>query len=105
MACLLTILGYSVNDTIVIFDRVRGDQARPAHPFPTLPRINHTLSRTLLTSFTTLATGALFLFGGGAVNDFALCMIIGRGGVYSAIFIATPSAGWAQGRRPAGSSK
>ena len=106
VACLLTILGYSVNDTIVIFDHVREEiRLDQRTPFPELCNqcINHTLSRTLLTSFTTLlATGALFLFGGGAINDFALCMIIGLvAGVYSTIFIATPvMLAWYKGRRP-----
>ena len=106
VACLLTILGYSVNDTIVIFDRIREDMKLDQRtPFRTLCNlsINQTLSRTLLTSFTTLlATGSLFLFGGGAINDFALCMIIGLvAGVYSTVFIATPvMLAWYKGRRP-----
>ena len=90
----------------MIFDRVREEiRLDQRTPFPELCNqcINHTLSRTLLTSFTTLlATGALFLFGGGAINDFALCMIIGLvAGVYSTIFIATPvMLAWYKGRRP-----
>jgi len=106
VACLLTILGYSVNDTIVIFDRIREDMKLDQRtPFRALCNlsINQTLSRTLLTSFTTLlATGSLFLFGGGAINDFALCMIIGLvAGVYSTVFIATPvMLAWYKGRRP-----
>ncbi|NLF23409.1 MAG: protein translocase subunit SecD [Lentisphaerae bacterium] len=106
VACLLTILGYSVNDTIVIFDRIREDMKRDQKtPFRDLCNlsINQTLSRTLLTSFTTLlATGSLFLFGGGAINDFALCMIIGLvAGVYSTVFIATPvMLAWYKNRRP-----
>ena len=106
VACLLTILGYSVNDTIVIFDRIREDMKLDQRtPFRALCNlsINQTLSRTLLTSLTTLlATGSLFLFGGGAINDFALCMIIGLvAGVYSTVFIATPvMLAWYKGRRP-----
>jgi SecD/SecF fusion protein len=106
VACLLTILGYSVNDTIVIFDRIREDMKLDQRmSFKDLCNmsINQTLSRTLLTSLTTmLATGSLFLFGGGAINDFALCMLIGLvAGVYSTVFIATPvMLAWYKGRRP-----
>ncbi|MDD5706973.1 MAG: protein translocase subunit SecD [Kiritimatiellae bacterium] len=106
VACLLTIVGYSVNDTIVIFDRIREDmKLNQRMPFRDLCNlsINQTLSRTLLTSLTTLlATGALFLFGGGAINDFALCMLIGLvAGVYSTVFIATPvMLAWYGNRRP-----
>jgi SecD/SecF fusion protein len=106
VACLLTIVGYSVNDTIVIFDRIREtmrlDQ-RTSFRQICNRSINQTLSRTLLTSLTTLlATGALLVFGGGAINDFALCMLIGLvAGVYSTIFIATPvMLAWYKGRRP-----
>ncbi len=106
VACLMTIVGYSVNDTIVIFDRIREDMKLDQRTsFRELCNlsINQTLSRTLLTSLTTLlAAGALFLFGGGAINDFALCMLIGIvAGVYSTIFIATPvMLAWYKHRRP-----
>ena len=106
VACLLTILGYSVNDTIVIFDRIREQmKLNPRTNFKELCNtcINQTLSRTLLTTITTmLATGSLLIFGGGAINDFALCMMIGLiAGVYSTIFIATPvMLAWYKGRRP-----
>lgn len=106
VAALLTIVGYSINDTIVIFDRIREDMRKdPTMGFKELCNrsINMTLSRTILTSITTLiATGTLFLFGGGAINDFALVMIIGMvAGTYSSIFIATPiMLAWYRGRRP-----
>ncbi|MBQ7722173.1 MAG: protein translocase subunit SecD [Kiritimatiellae bacterium] len=106
IACLLTIVGYSVNDTIVIFDRIREDLRRdPNMKFSDLCNmsLNKTLSRTLLTSVTTLlACLSLFVFGGGAIFDFALCMLIGViVGTYSSIFIATPvMLAWYKGRRP-----
>lgn len=96
VAALLTIVGYSVNDTIVVFDRIREDIKLMAgkasyHEIANLS-INQTLSRTLLTSLTTLLTVTMLLiFGGGAINDFALALFIGIiVGTYSSIFIATP---------------
>ena len=106
IAALLTIVGYSINDTIVIFDRIREDMRKdPKMDFKTLCNlaINKTLSRTILTSLTVLiATGVLFIFGGGAINDFALAMLIGLiAGTYSTIFIATPvMLAWYRGHRP-----
>lgn len=107
VAAILTIVGYSINDTIVIMDRIREDLRKDLKmDFPTLANhaINLTLSRTFLTSTTTLlATLALFVFGGGAINDFALAMLIGLVvGTYSTIFIATPVMLLCyKGRRPA----
>ena len=106
VAALLTIVGYSINDTIVIFDRIREDLRKdPKMDFKQLCNrsINQTLSRTILTSLTTLiAVTVLFVFGGGAINDFALAMLIGvTAGTYSTIFIATPiMLAWYRGRRP-----
>ena len=106
IACFLTIVGYSVNDTIVIFDRVREDvKKNPNMPFKELCNrsINLTLGRTVITSLTTLlAVLALLIFGGGAIFDFALCMTIGIvAGIYSTIFIATPvMLAWYKGKRP-----
>ena len=106
VAALLTIVGYSINDTIVIFDRIREDLRKdPKMGFKELCNraINQTLSRTILTSLSTLiATLSLFIFGGGAINDFALAMLIGLvAGTYSTIFIATPiMLAWYHGRRP-----
>lgn len=95
IAALLTIVGYSVNDTIVVFDRIREDlkleQGKSYKEIANLS-INQTLSRTVLTSLTTLLTVVmLLLFGGGAVKDFALALFIGiLVGTYSSIFVATP---------------
>ncbi len=106
VAALLTIVGYSVNDTIVVFDRIREDMRKDTKTdFLTLcnAAINKTLSRTILTSLSTLlAAFALFVFGGGAINDFALAMLIGLvAGTYSTIFIATPvMLAWYRGHRP-----
>ena len=95
IAALLTIVGYSVNDTIVVFDRIREDLKSPkGRSYAEIANlsINQTLSRTVLTSFTTLLTVVMLLiFGGGAVYDFALALFIGIViGTYSSIFVATP---------------
>ena len=96
VAALLTIVGYSVNDTIVVFDRIREDikllKGKASYSEIANLSINQTLSRTLLTSFTTLLTVImLVVFGGGAINDFAVALLIGViVGTYSSIFIATP---------------
>ncbi|MEE9369489.1 MAG: protein translocase subunit SecD [Pontiella sp.] len=95
IAALLTIVGYSVNDTIVVFDRIREDlklvKGKSYKEIANLS-INQTLSRTVLTSVTTLLTVVMLLvFGGGAVKDFALALFIGiLVGTYSSIFVATP---------------
>ena len=97
VAALLTIIGYSLNDTIVVFDRVREDLAlnksRGMNFIDMLnTSLNRTLSRTLLTSMTTLfVVLVLFIFGGPAINDFALALIAGVAvGTYSSLFVATP---------------
>ncbi len=94
IAAILTIMGYSVNDTIVTFDRVRDNlKIFRKMPFRELVdlSINQTLSRTFLTSLTVLfATAAIFLFGGAAINDFAFILLIGFCvGIYSTIFVAS----------------
>jgi len=95
IAALLTIVGYSVNDTIVVFDRIREDlklvKGKSYKEIANLS-INQTLSRTVLTSFTTLLTVVMLLiFGDGAVFEFALALCIGiLVGTYSSIFVATP---------------
>jgi len=99
VAAILTIIGYSLNDTIVVFDRIREHFAanrkrkRP-EPEPKLANaaINETLSRTIITSLTTLLVVlALFFFGGEVIHDFAFALIVGvLVGTYSSIFIATP---------------
>jgi preprotein translocase SecF subunit len=95
VAALLTIVGYSVNDTIVVFDRIREDlQLVRGKSYLEIANlsINQTLSRTLLTSVTTLLTVTMLLiFGGGAIKDFAVALFIGiLVGTYSSIFVATP---------------
>ncbi|KPA09577.1 preprotein translocase subunit SecF, partial [Candidatus Magnetomorum sp. HK-1] len=95
IAALLTIIGYSLNDTIIVFDRIR-ENSRKLHrnTFDQIinKSINETLSRTILTSLTTLVVVlSLFLFGGGIIHDFAFAMIIGvLIGTYSSIFVASP---------------
>lgn len=95
LAALLTIIGYSVNDTIVAYDRIRenrGKAARKGQTFGDLinTSINQTLSRTILTSLTVfLSTGVLFLFGGKVLEDFAFALLVGTvTGTYSTIYIA-----------------
>ncbi|GAB6038456.1 protein translocase subunit SecF [Fundidesulfovibrio butyratiphilus] len=95
VAALLTILGYSLNDTIIVYDRIRenfrhGDGKPMAQVIN--EAVNQTLSRTLLVSGTSLlAVVCLFLFGGSVMRDFSLAMIIGIvTGTYSSIFVASP---------------
>jgi preprotein translocase SecF subunit len=94
VAALLTIGGYSINDTIVLFDRIRENRGLiKRKTFSELVNIsiNQTLSRTVLTSMTTLvAVGALYFLGGIVIRDFAFAMIIGvLIGTYSSIFVAS----------------
>jgi len=95
IAALLTIIGYSLNDTIIVFDRIR-ENSRKYHrqPYELIINrsINETLSRTLLTSLTTLiVVVALFVLGGGIIHDFAFALIIGVvTGTYSSIYVASP---------------
>lgn len=94
VAAILTIIGYSVNDTIVIFDRVRDNlKIMRKVPFAQVVEtsLNQTLSRTILTSFIVLlSTAALFFFGGSGINDFAFYLLIGFFvGIYSTIFVAS----------------
>ena len=95
IAALLTIIGYSLNDTIIVFDRIR-ENLRKHHKkrleFILNTSINETLSRTILTSTTTLIVLiALFIFGGSIIHDFAFAMIVGVVvGTYSSIFVASP---------------
>ncbi len=95
VAALLTIIGYSLNDTIVVFDRIReGLSLNPDMHYKEVINmsINNTLSRTVLTSLTTLMVLIiLFFFGGIAINDFVLVMLLGVIiGTYSSIFVASP---------------
>lgn len=95
VAALLTIVGFSINDTIVIFDRVR--ENRRKYHNDTLPQlinrsINETLSRTVITTGTVLlGVLTLFLFGGGVIHNFAFAMLVGCiSGTYSTLYIASP---------------
>ncbi|MFW6209069.1 MAG: protein translocase subunit SecF, partial [Spirochaetota bacterium] len=104
IAAVLTIIGYSLNDTIVIFDRIRENegllQGRDIEDIINTS-ISQSLSRTLITSLTTLlAVVALYLFGTGAIKDFALNLIVGIiVGTYSSIFVASPMLlGWRRSR-------
>ena len=96
VAALLTIFGYTVNDTIVIFDRIRENvqfQSKETYVEIINKSLNQTMSRTLLTSLTSLFTVVmLYIFGGDVLNDFALVLIFGIViGTYSSIYIASPS--------------
>lgn len=95
VAALLTIVGYSINDTIVVFDRIREDaRLRKGRTFEEVVNkgINETLSRTIITSATTFASVLmLFIFAPGMLRDFALTLMIGIiVGTYSSIFVASP---------------
>jgi len=95
LAAFLTIIGYSVNDTIIIYDRIRENMRSGAKNDLSQvinKSINQTLSRTVLTSGTTLlALVVLYLLGGGIINDFCFALIIGIiVGTYSSIYIASP---------------
>ncbi|MBO5924128.1 MAG: protein translocase subunit SecD, partial [Lentisphaeria bacterium] len=95
IAAVLTVIGYSINDTIVIFDRIREDlRAKSGMSYAQIinASINQTLNRTLLTNITTaLAVIMLLVFGGAAISDFTLLMLLGVIiGTYSSVFIASP---------------
>ena len=96
LAAMLAILGYSLNDTIIIYDRIRENlEARTARDLPTVLNlsVNQTLSRTVLTSGTTLIVVlTLALLGGEVIRPFAIAMLIGVFvGTYSSIYIAAPT--------------
>ncbi len=95
VAALLAIVGYSVNDTIVIYDRIR--EVMDKHKGMSLPiminkALNETLSRTILTTLVTfLCVLMIFIFGGSSLRDFSLALVVGMvSGVYSTVFIASP---------------
>ena len=111
VAALLTLVGYSMNDTIVTFDRIRENlKLMRREKFEPLVNtsINQTLSRTILTSGLTFLTAlSLFLFGGQVLNGFAFALVVGIiVGTYSSIFIASPILifwqNWAEGRKRTG---
>ncbi len=95
IAAMLTIIGYSLNDTIVLYDRIRENRRRVRRdPLPQIINrsVNETLSRTILTSLTTLLVVlAMFILGGGIIHNFALALVLGiLVGTYSSIYIASP---------------
>jgi len=106
VAAVLTIIGFSINDKIVIFDRIREDLklgARGTFKEIINQALNQTLSRTIITSGTVfLATMSLYIFGGGVINDFAFTFLIGIiTGTYSSIYIASAIVlWWHKGERP-----
>jgi preprotein translocase subunit SecF len=109
IAALLTLVGYSVNDTIVIFDRVRENlrQRRKDNVATILnDSVNQTLTRTLISNGTTfLAVLGLYLFGGEVLSGFGFTMVVGiLVGTYSTIYIAAPLVAWWASRRPNGAA-
>lgn len=105
IAAFLAIIGYSLNDTIIIFDRIRenlGKHGREGFASVVNLSINETLSRTILTSGTTLLVIlSLFVFGGGVIHNFAFAMLVGViAGTYSTIFIASAFVIYWEKRKP-----
>jgi len=95
IAALLTLIGFSLNDTIIVYDRIRETRGlKTGEPLPVVinKSVNQTLSRTILTSgLAFLAVFSLYLFGGEVIHDFALAMLIGIVvGTYSSIYVAAP---------------
>ncbi|MCB0661047.1 MAG: protein translocase subunit SecF, partial [Saprospiraceae bacterium] len=95
IAAILTVIGYSINDTVIIFDRIReyfGLHIQKSKAEIINDAINSTLSRTLMTSFTTLIVIlVLFLFGGASIKGFAFALLVGiLVGTYSSVFVAAP---------------
>jgi SecD/SecF fusion protein len=94
IAAFLTLIGFSVNDTIVIFDRIREIKGKTPHLTPEIVNaaLNQTLSRTIITSLTAwLVVVILYLFGGEGLRGFSFCLVVGfLSGTYSTVYIATP---------------
>ena len=96
IAALLTIVGYSLNDTIVVYDRIREELQQTSEGTPLEQTVNYALnaclSRTLLTSITTIVVvGVLWAFGGPMIREFSIAMTIGVVvGTYSSVFVASP---------------
>ncbi|WP_231617251.1 protein translocase subunit SecD [Novipirellula aureliae] len=103
VAALLTIIGYSLNDTIVVFDRIRETKGKAPHLTSEMVNssINQTLSRTLLTSLTTLLVVVLlYVLGGEGIHAFAFSLVVGvLVGTYSSVFVASPVLLWLIQRR------
>lgn len=106
VAAVLTIVGYSLNDTIIVFDRIRENLGKTVrrvdYPAVLNRSINETLPRTVLTSGTTLATlASLYIFGGEVIRVFAQVLIFGIAiGTFSSIFVAAPVLYWIERRWP-----
>jgi preprotein translocase subunit SecF len=105
VVAILTIIGFSVNDTVVIYDRIR--EVISIHPDQPIDQIvddsiNQTMSRSINTTLTVLLTLlSIYLFGGDTLKNFALCLIIGfTAGAYSSIFIASTLFGWWRENHP-----
>ena len=111
IAAFLTIIGYSLNDTIVIYDRIRenlGKNSGEEYASIVNRSLNETLSRSILTSGTTLIVVlALFVFGGEVINNFAFALLVGIiAGAYSTIFVASAVViSWEQHRPQRGQKK
>ena len=104
VVAILTIIGFSVNDTVVIYDRIREVvAANPGEPINNIVEdaVNQTLSRSINTTLTVLLTlTSIFIFGGETLRTFALCLIIGfTAGAYSSIFIASTLLAWWRNRK------
>lgn len=109
IVALLTIVGFSVNDTVVIYDRIR--ENLKLHPERSINQViddavNQTLARSINTTLTVLLTlSAIYLFGGETLKNFALALIIGFAmGAYSSIFIASTLLAWWRNRNPGGTN-
>jgi SecD/SecF fusion protein len=105
VAALLTVLGYSIYDTIIILDRVRENMPLMRRAtFQVIGNLSlwETIRRSLATTFITLLPiSALYLFGGETLKDFAFALLVGIGsGAYSSIFIAAPMVAWLKEREP-----
>ena len=95
IAAILTVIGYSINDTVVVFDRIReylNNYTEESKEQVINRAVNSTLSRTVITSLTTLfVVGILLVFGGASIKGFAFALLVGIiVGTYSSVFVATP---------------
>ena len=94
VAAFLTIIGYSINDTIVVFDRIRETRGRLGQVTPEIinSSINQCMARTLLTSATTfIILLVMYIFGGSSIRGFNFCMMVGvLTGTYSSVAVAAP---------------
>lgn len=104
MAAFLTIIGFSVNDTIVIFDRIRELKGKSPYVTPSVinQAVNQTLSRTILTFLTAfISVFILYVYGGSSIHGFAFAMLVGLiSGTYSTVYIASPVLLWMGEGRP-----